>query len=698
MFECRRLAAEFSFALFVALLAPCLAASPGSLSGRVLDVNRRPIAGATVRLHKFNDPFSGRAGQWGPAISEAETDREGGFRFLESDSLPFDGKFILACESDGYANAFRKTTLETGHDAMVQITMHRPVSVALRLADEAGRPVRGASLRRLNVHGENGEFDPRRDDFEEFGLALESSDEQGRLRLPELPQGAVVDATVSHPDLAAIEIKDIALRAENMVEATMKPGVSVQLQVAPAEGGASPSHATVLMRHERLGSAHPSTIWLERLDLDSCGEARLTAETGAYSILLLHEDFYLVATNLPPDEGLRLDASQKHHVTFRAHKKVRVRGRVFDAASGRPAAGVTVEGEIAREISRAASDGSGDLRYVASVDTDERGEYAIALAAGRARLTASAIGYVAEGEGVEIVVVDGSTAIADLKIRRLPKVSGTVRDDEGRPVARAIVRMRGQMLGMRPAVTDEQGRFELALPWLRYDSETGEPQYVQPLAAFHPFKPLSTEMLLDLEDAAATSNLTLVLEPRACRELLLEPLKSPDAGAANDAITARAAEAGVASLFGKPAPELDGLAWLNSPRENMRLADFRGKYVLLDFWTTWCGPCHAQFPTIKLLHDLYRDRGFAVIGVHDNSVAPEVIREHAKRHGLNFPIVIDTPEGGVLSRYKRHGVRFYPTYLLIGPDGNVLLHGGVIPGPDLDDYMLEIVRAYLVEP
>jgi thiol-disulfide isomerase/thioredoxin len=253
--------------------------------------------------------------------------------------------------------------------------------------------------------------------------------------------------------------------------------------------------------------------------------------------------------------------------------------------------------------------------------------------------------------------------------------------------------MRGEMCGMQPVATDARGRFELTLPWLRYDAETGAPRFVQPLAAFHPLKSLSTVVNVNLEDSLAIANLELALEQHDCRSLLPEMEALADDGAKN----AAAAELAVQPLQGKPAPELDGLVWLNAPREKMRLADFRGKYVLLDFWTTWCGPCHADFPTIKLLHELYKGQGFAVIGVHDNSVAPDVVREHAKRQGLNFPVVIDTPDGKILSRYKPHGVRFYPSYLLIGPDGNVLLHDGVIPGPKLDSYMLEIVRSYLIE-
>jgi thiol-disulfide isomerase/thioredoxin len=158
----------------------------------------------------------------------------------------------------------------------------------------------------------------------------------------------------------------------------------------------------------------------------------------------------------------------------------------------------------------------------------------------------------------------------------------------------------------------------------------------------------------------------------------------------------RMAEARAQSLEGRPAPELDGLIWLNAPRESMRLADFRGKYVLLDFWTTWCGPCHADFPTLKLLHELYKDRGLAVIGIHDNSVPADTVREHVKRQGLPFPVVIDRPDGQILSRYKPHGVRFYPSYLLIGPDGNVLHQDAAIPGPTLHTYMFEIIRGHLI--
>ena len=122
----------------------------------------------------------------------------------------------------------------------------------------------------------------------------------------------------------------------------------------------------------------------------------------------------------------------------------------------------------------------------------------------------------------------------------------------------------------------------------------------------------------------------------------------------------------------------------------MSLADFRGKYVLLDFWAVWCGPCHGDFPDIKLLNKTYKDHGLVVIGVADNSTAPELVREHVKEQGLTFPIVVDQPDGRTYSAYEKFGIaQGIPDYVLIGPDGKVLMTS------EIWNYRFEYVRNYL---
>jgi thiol-disulfide isomerase/thioredoxin len=144
-------------------------------------------------------------------------------------------------------------------------------------------------------------------------------------------------------------------------------------------------------------------------------------------------------------------------------------------------------------------------------------------------------------------------------------------------------------------------------------------------------------------------------------------------------------------------PDLTGAQWINAGASTSRLADFKGKFVLLDFWTTWCRPCHGDFPSVKLAEKLYGDRGFAVVGVHDNSVAPKLIREHVLKEKMTFAIAIDTPDGRSLSAYKKLGLcSGYPSYVLLSPEGTVLLADNVLPGPTLRTFKLELIRTALL--
>ncbi len=71
-------------------------------------------------------------------------------------------------------------------------------------------------------------------------------------------------------------------------------------------------------------------------------------------------------------------------------------------------------------------------------------------------------------------------------------------------------------------------------------------------------------------------------------------------------------------MIGKSAPEIGGKDVDVKP---VRLADLKGKVVLVDFWATWCPPCVASFPTLRQLAREYKDRGFAVLGVNLDDLA-----------------------------------------------------------------------------
>jgi thiol-disulfide isomerase/thioredoxin len=282
----------------------------------------------------------------------------------------------------------------------------------------------------------------------------------------------------------------------------------------------------------------------------------------------------------------------------------------------------------------------------------------------------------------------------------VPKVRGFVYDETGNPLAGAIVRFRNSLLtyACEPTVTDAQGRFELVPPWVPIDFQTEETIPEQVISAFHPLKPLGAQVRVNLgEPAASLENLELRLKPQDYAQQVTGFSDEFTPWMRGVIPSEQKDHLAAISLVGKPAPELDGAAWLNSKKSKMSLADFRGKYVLLQFWATWCGPCHHDMPNVKLAYGLYKDFGLVVIGVHDNSMPLEAIKEDVTKSGLTYPIVVDNPDGRIFATFREHGMAdAYPTYALIGPDGRVVLDDATVPGPRLSTLKVEIIRQYMM--
>ena len=96
------------------------------------------------------------------------------------------------------------------------------------------------------------------------------------------------------------------------------------------------------------------------------------------------------------------------------------------------------------------------------------------------------------------------------------------------------------------------------------------------------------------------------------------------------------------------------------------LAAYQGKFVYLDFWASWCGPCAQSFPWLNQMHEKYGAE-LVVVGVNvdtDARAADGFLRKHPAR----FDIVRD-PDGALPERYRIEGM---PSSVLIAPDGRVL--------------------------
>jgi peroxiredoxin len=119
------------------------------------------------------------------------------------------------------------------------------------------------------------------------------------------------------------------------------------------------------------------------------------------------------------------------------------------------------------------------------------------------------------------------------------------------------------------------------------------------------------------------------------------------------------------NLAGQTAPDFTLTALDGSP---VRLSNFRGKAVLLNFWATWCEPCKIEMPWFIDMQKQYGPDGLQVVGVAMDDASQEDISKFARNMGVNYPIVIG--KEGIGSAYG--GVQFLPETFYIGRDGKVV--------------------------
>ncbi len=70
------------------------------------------------------------------------------------------------------------------------------------------------------------------------------------------------------------------------------------------------------------------------------------------------------------------------------------------------------------------------------------------------------------------------------------------------------------------------------------------------------------------------------------------------------------------------------------------LSDYRGKYVLINFWATWCPPCLKEIPDLVALHEAHKDRDLVVIGVALEYQSAKEVTSFVAKHGMSYPVVL----------------------------------------------------------
>ncbi len=675
-------------ALSAAASEPPPAKGTGEIVIRVIDLAGTPQSGAKVGLFRVEQSSRLSINTKRDQLSDASG-------MVQYDHLETGVQYNLQALTDKHLLGFHQFALSGDKPRdQIDLRVSQPVKAKIHVRDDAGKPISGAMIFALWQFGPNGMIGLGWKDLPTFGLSSQRSDANGDLPLPEMPSGRT-GFQLFHPNYVPAQFAEQPIEQGSTTDIAMHDGVKVDLEVS-VPGGALPKNGVRLfLLHESLHS--PSTLIGELPDSPADGKIGLTLAPGKCSgFFVSHPDYVTTPEYNVPFKQFELHGSG-NRFPFQLRPKFKVRGRLLEEETGKRAKGHFVLAKIdAGKLEGPFAAFAPQWSDAGSATADENGDYEIELPAGKVRISAIMGTVIARPEVVEMEVTPNGTAkIPDIFVRPVPKVSGVVLDPDGKPVPRAIVRFRDSDRAFDgPVVADSQGRFELSPEGNSTNllSETVNP--TQTILAIHPYKPLGAEAKLSFADRKSCTNIELRLTaqdysfPLTAYPTELKSLQQ-------DLSPKLKAERAAMSRPGEIPPELDGAVWLNIDKPKLSLADFRGQYVLLDFWTTWCGVCRHDRPRLDLAYELYKDKGLAVICVHDNSVPVDEIKKYVAEHHIHYRVVIDDEDGRILEAYKSLGVEGYPTYLLIGPDGKTM-GDPTHTGRGLYHFKFEILRQQIM--
>lgn len=137
---------------------------------------------------------------------------------------------------------------------------------------------------------------------------------------------------------------------------------------------------------------------------------------------------------------------------------------------------------------------------------------------------------------------------------------------------------------------------------------------------------------------------------------------------------------------------LEAATFSDPAGKSRRLAEWRGKILLVNFWATWCAPCREEIPLLMEVRERYAPSGVEIVGIAVDIVANVV--EYANSSKISYPVLIAGTDGLELIRKLGNTVGGLPYTVFMGRDGGIARTTlGVLQRPELETVLGEMLRS-----